>query len=463
MSEILSNIANLLNGTKERTEFLSRFDDKMQELNGIKEKIQSTIQFRQAFTSNLKTKLQQVNTRLKDLADLIRTLKEKADSLQTTVDTNKSSIDEREQRLQALQQEIVSLKQERDSLNARMEQERQATEAKMRDQQAKIDGCEAQLRDVKQEKEAAEVRAQALDNELKSRGDQQAAHADELKRVQDANKAQLDQQERDLLARINECEQKMQGFQQQINDKETANKDLQDRLTTKHTESSSEAERLQNEIAALKSENEMLIQRLIAASKAISDAVENLQMLTDNVPDVQNQQEVDQLLKGITDQIEESIINISRATQGQRPVVPPPPPLGEELPIPPPLQNQGSLYKLPLNTNITLTDLYNNKPVTMPFSELIKLIERKARQPGVSDVYRRALTELQSANNQQEVLNAMRNKVSLKNGIIMGGRRTRKNRKQKGGFTYNKNSKRRQITMRTTHRRSSSKTSKNSK
>lgn len=51
-----------------------------------------------------------------------------------------------------------------------------------------------------------------------------------------------------------------------------------------------------------------------------------------------------------------------------------------------------------------------------------------------------ALNEAQTPENASSLINSI-----YKNGIIFGGRRTKKNKKQKGGFTYKPTSTRRSI------------------
>ena len=84
------------------------------------------------------------------------------------------------------------------------------------------------------------------------------------------------------------------------------------------------------------------------------------------------------------------------------------------------------------------------------FQNIINELNRKISQPNSGKKYTDALNELRKPGvtvaDIQPILS--KNNISYKNNQIMGGKktkRTRKMRKQKGGFTY-KNSRRRSIT-----------------
>ena len=83
----------------------------------------------------------------------------------------------------------------------------------------------------------------------------------------------------------------------------------------------------------------------------------------------------------------------------------------------------------------------------------------KARLPGQQgDKYRNAVKQLANLSDPANVSQVLAsNNIAFKNGKIMGGRKTRKIRKQKGGFTYKSTSVRKRITSTATRssRRSS--------
>jgi hypothetical protein len=199
---------------------------------------------------------------------------------------------------------------------------------------------------------------------------------------------------------------------------------------------------LQRQIEQLNQMNQQLVNRLMAATEAINQATDDLVQLTESVPNVRTKQEVDALLNQITQQIEQSIENIGRAAQGQ-----------------PQLSNGGIANSSSILNNESI--LINGNEIE--FGELKQLLQRKnqqvrSREP--NNKYKQTLDKLTNATSGQEVQGILnRNGIVFKNGSIMGGRKTKKNRKQKGGFTYKKSFRRRSITSRTNSRRNSRRSS----
>jgi hypothetical protein len=168
------------------------------------------------------------------------------------------------------------------------------------------------------------------------------------------------------------------------------------------------------------------------------DATEALERLTAAVPNATTQQEVD----GILQEIEQSLQNISNVIQGQRAASGTP--VGQVGQL-----GQGSL---PDNTPISIV-VANGVRETMPLNVLKQQLQSKASQlrrnnPNADNKYQRALDLINQATTVEEINNA-RMGITFKttqNGIaVSGGRRTKKNNKQKGGFIYKRTSTRRSI------------------
>jgi len=168
--------------------------------------------------------------------------------------------------------------------------------------------------------------------------------------------------------------------------------------------------------------------RIIA--KAINEANDELQNIVNTVPNAKSKEEVDALLNEITRQIELSIQNIGRAAQGQPPA-------------------NANPIKIDDATNLTLRDIGTQGDVTIPFGKLTEMVANKVSQiknETASKKYRDALNQLKQITDVSQVQDVLsRNGVSFKNNVIMGGRKTRKNRKQKGGFLYKSSTKRKSI------------------
>ena len=84
------------------------------------------------------------------------------------------------------------------------------------------------------------------------------------------------------------------------------------------------------------------------------------------------------------------------------------------------------------------------------------------RLKGPNNEYKNALDQMDAARTVQDVLDILRNnRITLKNNKVSGGRKTMKkrNRKQKGGFTYKTSSIRKTIKQKSTTSRNSSRNS----
>ena len=180
----------------------------------------------------------------------------------------------------------------------------------------------------------------------------------------------------------------------------------------------------------------------MAATEAINQATDDLIQLTESVPNVRTKQEVDALLNEISQRIEESIENIGRAAQGQQP------------------RNNGGVQgrpnRIPDDSVINLIDTSTRQPVDINFGNLLQMITRKSRQTNSPNKYTTALDQLKRSTSPQDVPDILnRNNIEIKNNQVFGGRKTKKISKQKGGFTYKNNSRRRSITARSNSKRSS--------
>ena len=286
----------------------------------------------------------------------------------------------------------------------------------------------------------------------KTGNEKDAAHAEQLKQLTEQSQKQLAEQEAQLMQRINDCEGKIATFEQQIRDKDAELATKQKAIDDATGAAQNSAQNLQQQIDALKLENQNLIERLMAASVAINDAADDLQRITDDVPNATTKQEVDALLNEITQQIEQSIINISRAAQGQ--------PVAAATP-----SNQQGVrpkrLKIPGDTQISLNDIAKKQQVLLTVNQLLESLKRKADSHQKPNKYSDAIDgimQLNSVSGIQGVLS--NNNIIFKNDDIMGGKKkTKKNRKQKGGFTYSSNTKRRSITSKNSSRKTSRKSS----
>jgi uncharacterized coiled-coil DUF342 family protein len=449
--------------------FLLEFEQKMSKLAEVRRNVQQSIQFKQQFTNELKTKLSQIYQRLQVLANLITQLKTKATTLETQITANSSDISSREGQIQQLQNQIANENQ----LKAQFQQQ-------ISELQNKIKTYEAQMKTLSD-------KSTALERDLQSRGDPNA-HAraiQELTQKSELEKSQLVMQVNAANTTINELKQRLQQIEQNQN------------------QNQGQVQTLQAQINQLKQENQQLINKLMAAIQAINDATNDLRTLMDTVPNVQTKQEVDQLLSQITTQIEDSIGSLNNASQGPPPNVPrssgvfsmfgsrssPPPvtipgiPAARGIkpppvpprnftppPVPPTTMSSSGIQftqnpMLPPRPDDNTLIAIPGRPTPTTVGELKNMLRLKARSVGKprfggDNKYQKVLNFIDQQPNIDEILNLLKvNGVIYKNNILMGGKKiksTKKNKKQKGGFTYKSNYKRKSITSHSNYRRSKS-------
>ena len=130
------------------------------------------------------------------------------------------------------------------------------------------------------------------------------------------------------------------------------------------------------------------------------------------------------------------------------------------------MSESNKLGILPDNKMIPLYDKKTKTNVGMSYSTLMKQLEEKSvqvyRDTGIeNNKYKVALEELKMVQTAEEIGPILRNgNIDIKDNIVMGGRKTKKNRKQKGGFIYKFNTRRKILSNNS--RRSSKKSSKRS-
>jgi DNA repair exonuclease SbcCD ATPase subunit len=435
-------------------QFLEDFQLKMDRLAQIRRDLQASVQFKEQFTNDLKVRLGDINNKISQLSGLINELKNKATDLETRVNTNVASIDAKDSELQQLKDQITALTNEKDTLASTLKQQQDATNTEMARLQGLIDKSETKLREVTQQKEVASNELQALQTELQSKGDQQSAHAEAIKQLTEQSQKSLQDQEVLLMKKITESDEKIAQLEKQISDKENQLIEQQKAIEVATGQAQTSAQGLQQQIDDLKVENQGLIDRIVAATQAINEANDELQNIVDTVPNAKTKEEVDALLNEITQQIDLSIVNIGRATQGQDQRLPPPPTNIDSTLLPP------RPPAIDPDTKITFKD-----GTSLKFGDILKMLQTKVEQTkglrskvdgsDASIRYRKALKVLRELSDVSQVPDALQQSgVTVKNDKIMGGRRTRKitkitktrkNRKQKGGFLYKSSTKRKSI------------------
>ena len=419
--------------------FLTQFEDKMTKLNNVRANIQNSIQIKEAFASQLKTRLEEVKNRLQQLTGLINTLKTNANNLESQIGTNTTSISDKERELQQLREQVSILTTEKVNLTTKITQQENELKNQIAQKQNLIDTCEAQLREIKTKYESQTREVNALREEITKNGNEKdAVHAEQLRKLSEQSQKQLTDRENELLQKINDCDSKISSYEQQLKDKNVLLEQKQKEIDDAAMKTRTDAVKLQSEIDKLKSENEQLVKRLISATDAINQAADDLQLLMAEVPNAQTKQQIETLVDEINQQINQSIQNIGTVAEGQ-------------YNIDTNFNNLMQLHSLPDKAQyLTFIKNIRSGQLQNDINQNINLAERGNKT--AIDTLKRILET---------------NKILVNPPRNVGGKRrvTHKNKKQKGGFVYSSSSKRKSISPKTntssrrTSRRSSRRSS----
>jgi len=434
----------------ENQAFLQEFQGNMQRLSQINGIIQKNIQDRKDFSGYIIEKLGTINQSIVALAGKIKALKNLVDQLQTTVNTNSGNIEQKDQEIAALRAQIQKLLEDQEALK----QQYDALQKKCRDDlannQQQISDLTAQIQKCNADNEALRDRIQILEDELKNTGIEGTKNVEALKKQADEFKKIVD----DLTAENNK---KITALNEAIQAKNEENVRISD--TLRQAEANYQAtkeeldrvkanaqageQELQKSITDLTAENTALIARLKDANIAIVNALTLLDQLTDESLNRDNIQNVNAALQ----QIERSLEEINRALQGQT--------ISSAS-----SSATGVMNKINGSDVVRVMDIAGNE-INLLYKDIISKLTERASKSGISPKYENALREIKANNNIAEIpLILRKNGVEVKNGQIFGGKKYRnykktkkckksiknkKTKKQRGGFLYKNNSRRKSL------------------
>jgi hypothetical protein len=467
-------------------EFIRNFNASLTRLGEINAAIETNTKQKTDFNTFVSTRLGRLRVRIDEILVQIRGIRVQLDNLQGNVAQNNDAIRIGEERIADLNRDLEAARGERDALrgeldaangnNANLQQqlnELQQNNVALTDERNALqrelaEGGDAQ----RQHEEAIAALQQQHDrqiNEIQAQNAQQAQELQQLQQQIDARQAEL-QANADRIAnlegqlndvnnqlqanvqRIAELEQRQQENEQQITQLERQLADANNQLQGNGN--------LQQQIQDLTEQNQRLeeanrsyIDRIIAATNAINNAMDSLGQLTDETFYNNNQNQINDMLVAI----ENSLQEISNAIAGNlaNNVAP-----AAQLPPQRPQRQQGPEepnreFIINNGPRLNLNDLMNNlqarslnepDPENNKFGTAYRYINRQiSSRPNMSE---RVLGQL--------VMTTLRNNnIELRaNGTIGGGyskkfnktKKTKKyrkpkkthTRKQKGGFLYGK-------------------------
>ena len=417
-------------------QFLQEFQNSMDRLGQMNVKIQDSLKQKKNFSDKLVNKLKEINNKIQGLAQQINQLRENLDKLKGQVNSNTGSINNKDKQIADLTKNINTLEAEKKQLSDQLEQFQKKCNDEKQAIQMKIDNDEAQIRKLTEDNVSLKNQADILTKELASKGDIQGQHAELIKKQteefqqqfaaqEQANKKQIDE----LMVKIKQNDSIILDLQKQLKEKTDEAASHSKTIDDAQNQGKTQIGQLNKEIERLKAENDLLVNKIKDATVAISNAIDNLEILANSVPNSQTEEYIDKLFA----EIENSLKNISGAIQGQSSI-----------------KNTKNISNtISPNENVTIPQI-GGPPVQLEFQNIINELNKKTSQPNSGRKYIDALNELNNPGITIADVPAIlsKNNISYKNNQIMGGKkkkRTKKIKKQRGGFTY-KNYRRRSIT-----------------
>jgi predicted nucleic acid-binding Zn-ribbon protein len=446
-------------------DFLQNFQRSMDRLEGLNDRIRTGLQNKSDFSANLLARLRQINEQIRGLADKITRLKQRLDALQLQVDGNSGSITDKDTQIQQLTQQVRELEDQRNQLQTQLRDIQLKSGEDLAVMQSRIDDFEARIRSITDENKALTEHVRALDAELAGRGDIQTQHAAELKSQADAfaaqaqetmrqneeEKARLRDEIRANVERLQEREQELQRAQAAIAENNA-------RIDQSQAELREQIRVLTEQVATLTGQNADLTGRIEAATVAINQASDNLEQLINAFPNAQSTEE----FRALFDEITQSIQELDHLIEGNgMPLQPPPPPPGMppgSPPVSPPVSPAAPARRRPqpaLDPNTIISvPVAGGANIEVRYSKVIVDLNNKRSIKKYAD----AIPQVRAATTPDEVAQALRaNGIYYQpSGNMKGGRKTKKLRKQKGGFVYKVNTKRRSLSSNSKRRSRSS-------
>jgi len=448
----------------EKRDILAQFQQSITTLN---ERIEASVNANNAnkrgFAREVIRKLtEEVQPRIAALGDGIKQLKGQLDALNKTKLANTTQIDQHNKNIQELEGRLQQRERELQEATERIRQ--LSDEAAVKDQALEQErqryvALEGQHRQLSAERDALILERDNLTAQLQAQqaqmtGDHQQAtnvltaqHAQEIQQ----HAAQIQQLQQEIQTKQNDLDaalaenhrlagesaQRVQDLTAESAGRQTQIENLTrelDVLAQARDQLNARITDLERQVTELTTDNDDLIQRIIEATSAIGAATNALRQIELNNPADFDQAQLDQTFENI----EVLIRNISNSLAGNNPANnnnnnnngrPPRVPVAPVLPIDTNITFQGADYQLGF---------------------IISELERKGKQVAGRDKYDDAKNEILTADTPQEVIAILnKNNINFKNGAISGGKRGKKNKtrrkKQKGGFIYNKHTKRRSM------------------
>jgi hypothetical protein len=406
--------------------FMESFEQQLSRLDQVNDRIQTSTENRNRFSTQLLSRLRNINSTIKELDTGIGKLKRLIDSLQDQQSGNSVDIQQNKAELDSLRAELNGITAERDQLiqgHAELASERDGLAAEIAQHKSRIVELEQQLLAGEPDKELLQRQLQELDG-LKS---QLASSEAELITIKESSSKSAEE--------LNQLRAEKDAITSRLQELEANNSELTDK-------------------------NALIQQRIVIATTNIQRAVDNFNNLLDILD---NEQSSSGEVSSVLNEIEASVEQIKQslevnAASGVVPPSMPTPALSSAASVAPAVDASEYLVPSSVSDNEILTiKQQDGSTVEMSLRDIKKgLTEKnnKLKQRDPDNDYAKILKKLKSATTKAEAEQILNNSQKIKNGKVTGGK-TKKHRKAKksnkvtkkhrGGFRYNIKSKRRTI------------------
>lgn len=404
-------------------------DDIISNLQTANQNAISIIENNRKFHEELQTSLGSISNQIQEIDVKIRELTQKLETLQNDIQTNEGIIatnEEEKKRLEQLSIDAENKRKELESEIANNEQDRLRLQEDLARQQ-RNNAEELKMLNERLEREKTELQG-ASERERQQLQEEIQRTKEEISALNEDNKSAALRSKEEL----NTLNEERNKLRQELDDSKVE----VDKITE-------ESKTLELNTAQLREENAKLNSTLEIAKEQMTRAIENLNSLSSE----EEHGNINNLVTKINDQLKEinNLLGIQESSNIY--VVEGEPIIGEN-----PQRMNGP--------KVDVNDIIIFNGTQKSIKEIIKFLQEKNNQlkKDPNNKFKKALDFINNANTSQEI------ETELNIDTYKGGRKTRKNkrknkrktiRKQKGGYNYNKNSKRRSITTtskRTTRR-----------
>ena len=398
---------------------LERFQASIDRLGEINNKAITSIKNSKDFNKSVYDRLVPINQKIKDILNYITKINARIKELEGQVQQNQQMGQGNAAEIEQLKTEIKQLKADKQQLT------QEKTE------------LDATIQQLTTEKEAIQRELDALKTTIEAKGGEDAAKADAIEEAAKKNQTALDE----VNAELATCKQEVEQLKIE---KEQNNKSIKDNTDA--------VQKLTAENTALKTENADLIQKIMTATIAISSAQETIdQIFNDGLgTNSDSQEEVNKILT----EIERDLGLINDAIQGRGAATDGPSQFVET--------TTKGLRTKTTETQPTMiaqpAPTANQSSILTPeqlkvFNNSLKILNNKIANSDPKDnnkrmLYSKTRTNLQNAINNGDAKTAteiLSRPPFLNKGTSVQGGKTKKRRRQRGGFVVGKTKKRERI------------------